>query len=235
MNCEPIIQIFRGTISPSIRDGHRFYQQTNFFVEKGVAQKKRTMDNRNKNEWKKNWNKKRLFFYWPHIFLEQTVLLNDHSVRKKRNKWKINDNFENAWNQFFKRLNKTNKMGCSGTMNEQIEKSRTCPSLPLISIELPEDSLTHSPLHVAILFPQRTLVRILSSSLPPPALPPSLPPPAQQPSLPPPALQPSLPPPVLMDLEDPGRSLKLTPSLRDKGWWIYPSFWLQGPIESSLS
>ena len=181
---------------------------------------------------KKNWNKKRLFFYWPNIFLEQTVLLNDHSVRKNEINGKLmiilrthEINFLNGWIKWTKWV-------VQERWTNRMKKSRTCPSLPLISIE---DSLTHSPLHVAILFPQRTLVRILSSSLPPPALPPSLPPPALQPSLSPPALQPSLPPPVLMDLEDPGRSLKLTPSLRDKGWWIYPSFWLQGPMESSLS
>ena len=34
-------------------------------------------------------------------FIEWTVLLNICSVRKRKNRWKMNDNFENERSQFF--------------------------------------------------------------------------------------------------------------------------------------
>ena len=95
--------------------------------------------------------KKTIVFYWKNDFIEKIILLNEQfywtndstkqllSEKNERNRWKMNDNFENKRNIIFERMKKkTNKMGRSQTKWKKPKASITtylCPCLskPLLS------------------------------------------------------------------------------------------------------
>jgi len=61
-----------------------------------VFENERNRNKTNDLKFSKTKSKKRTY-----DFIEWTVLLNICSVRKRKNRWKMNDNFENERNQFF--------------------------------------------------------------------------------------------------------------------------------------
>jgi len=93
--------------------------------------------------------KKTIVFYWKNDFIEKNILLNEQfywtndstkqllSEKNERNRWKMNDNFENKRNIIFERMKKkTNKMGRSQTKWKKPNASITTYLCPCLSKHL---------------------------------------------------------------------------------------------------